>query len=227
MEQRPGTKGKRSHKVELLPQSLCESDPRCDTVQTMERRLTTRKLMETFGMQKSILDIILEQRLRLLGHVGRMEETRLPKKILFGELSKSHGTKRRWRDAVKADVDAIGVGDRWYEACQDRKEWLKVCSSRAAQVSRSRRKHSVINQLSESGYTCTCGSTLRRQGDLIRHRRFLCQGELPSSLFAPGGNPRSPLSCCFTWACVCVCVRGGGGGERSSCVNVCVHMCVD
>ena len=140
-----------------------------------KERLTTRQLMKTFGMQKSILDIILEQRLRWLGHVGRMEETRLPKKILFGELRKTrprHGTKRRWRDVVKADVDAIGVGDRWYEACQDRKEWFKVCSSGAAQVSRSRREHPVINQSSESGYTCTCGRTFRRQGDLTRHRRF-------------------------------------------------------
>ena len=140
-----------------------------------KERLTTRQLTETFGMQKLILDIILEQRLKWIGHVGRMEETRLPKKILFGELRKTrprHGTKRRWRDVVKADVEAIGVGERWYGACQDRKEWFKVCSSGAAEVSRSRREHSAVNQSSESGYTCTCGRTFRRQGDLTRHRRF-------------------------------------------------------
>ena len=34
----------------------------------------------------SPLDIILEQRLRWLGHLGGMEESRLPKRVLFGEL---------------------------------------------------------------------------------------------------------------------------------------------
>lgn len=84
----------------------------------------TRQLAEAFGMQKSIMDIILEQRLRWLGHVGQMEETRLPKIIQFGELKKTrprHGTKRRWRNVVKLDVEAIGVGGGWYEACQDKK----------------------------------------------------------------------------------------------------------
>ena len=43
-----------------------------------------------------------------------MEETRLPKLVLFSELKKKrpfHGTKRRWRDVIKVDVQAIGVGE--------------------------------------------------------------------------------------------------------------------
>ena len=60
-----------------------------------------------------------------------MEETRLPKRILFGELRKTRpcdGTKRRWRDVVKSDVEGIGVSSGWYEACQVRKVWFKICS---------------------------------------------------------------------------------------------------
>ena len=34
-------------------------------------------------MQDSISDIILEQRLRWLGHVGRMDEERLPNRLLL------------------------------------------------------------------------------------------------------------------------------------------------
>ena len=75
-------------------------------------------------MQNSISDIILEQRLRWLGHVGRMDEERLPNRLLFGELNMKrpcHGIKKRWRDVLKVDLQAIGVYDRWYEFCQDRK----------------------------------------------------------------------------------------------------------
>ena len=32
-----------------------------------------------------------------------------------------HGAKKRWRDVLKVDLQAIGVYNRWYEFCQDRK----------------------------------------------------------------------------------------------------------
>ena len=69
---------------------------------------------------KSLLDVIIEHQLRWLGHLGRMEKNRLPKRVLFGELEKKrpfHGTKRRWRDVVIVDVEAIRVGEGWYNSC--------------------------------------------------------------------------------------------------------------
>ena len=72
----------------------------------------------------------MEQWLKWLGHVGRMDEGRLPKKLLFGELRKtrpSHGSKRRWRDLASQDLKAICAEDTWYKRCQDRKGWFDVC----------------------------------------------------------------------------------------------------
>ena len=66
-------------------------------------------------MQHSISDIILEQRLRWLGHVGRIDEVRLPNRLLFGELNikrPCNGTKKKWRDVLKVDLQAICVHDR-------------------------------------------------------------------------------------------------------------------
>ena len=43
-----------------------------------------------------------------------MDEERLPNRLLFGELNMKrpcHGTKKRWRDALKVDLQAIGVYD--------------------------------------------------------------------------------------------------------------------
>ena len=42
--------------------------------------------------------VCVEQRLRWLGHVGRMDEERLPNRSLFGELNMKrpcHGAKKR------------------------------------------------------------------------------------------------------------------------------------
>ena len=85
--------------------------------QQCNERLTSQSLSHRFGLQHSISDNILEQRLRWLGHVGRMDEERLPNRLLFGELNMKrpcHGAKKRWRDVLKVDLQAIGVYDRWY-----------------------------------------------------------------------------------------------------------------
>ena len=46
--------------------------------QQWNEKLTSQRLSHKFGMQHSISDIILKQCLRWLGHVGRMDEERLP-----------------------------------------------------------------------------------------------------------------------------------------------------
>ena len=82
-------------------------------------------------MTQTIPDVIMEQRLKWLGRVGRMDEGRLPKKLLFGELRKTrpnHGTKM-WRDVVSHQLKSIGAKDSWYKRCQDRKGWLNVCQA--------------------------------------------------------------------------------------------------
>ena len=68
--------------------------------QQLNERLTSQSLSHKFGLQHSISDIILEQRLRWLGHVGCMDEERLPNRLLFGELNMKRpchrGAKKRW-----------------------------------------------------------------------------------------------------------------------------------
>ena len=59
--------------------------------QQWNERLTSQRLSQKFGMQHYISDIILEQHLRWLGHVGRMDEERLPNRLLFGELNMPRG----------------------------------------------------------------------------------------------------------------------------------------
>ena len=97
-------------------------------LQQWKERIASRKLAETIGMTESIAEILKGHHLRWLRHVARMEDSRMPKQLLFGELvnpQPSHGTKRRWRDLAVADIQAAGLGNTWYRLVQDRKSWRR------------------------------------------------------------------------------------------------------
>jgi hypothetical protein len=71
-----------------------------------------------------ILNWIEGQRVSWLGHLERMEEDRMPKKIFTQELE---GTRRRerprkrWKEEVERDLQVLGVR-RWRESVSDRKK---------------------------------------------------------------------------------------------------------
>ena len=123
------------------------------------------------------MDMVIDRRLQWLGHVGRMGDDRLPKRVLFGELRKKracHGPKKRWRDLVLSDLKELKMKDEWYQLCQDRKEWRKRCQEGIDSVASSRKRRSCAanRQQPTSLFLCACGRHFRRQGDLTRHRRF-------------------------------------------------------
>ena len=63
-----------------------------------------------------------------LGHLERMEEERMPKKIFTQELE---GTRRRgrprkrWKEEVERDLQVLVVR-RWRELVADRKKWKDI-----------------------------------------------------------------------------------------------------
>ena len=86
--------------------------------------ITSTELADRFGMTENMVDILKKHCLRWLGHLARMDSSRLPKQLLFSELTKTHprhGPKRRWRDLAVMDVRALGIEGDWYKIAQDRK----------------------------------------------------------------------------------------------------------
>ena len=83
--------------------------------------IRTNRKLEEFSKGENIVKWIKRQRISWLGHLERMEEDRMPKKIFTHELE---GTKRRgrprkeWREEVERDLQSAGgekmerVGDR-------------------------------------------------------------------------------------------------------------------
>ena len=70
-----------------------------------------------------------------LGHLERMEDDRMPQKIITQELE---GTRRRgrlrkrWKEEVERDLQVLEVR-RWREFVADRKKWKDIVQQAKAQ----------------------------------------------------------------------------------------------
>ena len=98
--------------------------------QQWKERITSEKIAAACGMEETMEHLLMKQRLRWLGHPARMESSRMPKQLLFGELERkrpSHGTKRRWRDLVAVDLKKTEMTDGWYDQSRDRCAWKALC----------------------------------------------------------------------------------------------------
>jgi hypothetical protein len=78
----------------------------------------------------SLAAILTAYRLRWLGHVGRMEQGRLPHIALFSSLhnvrkrAKRGRPPLRWEDCVCSDLKQMGISaEEWEGACQLRSAW--------------------------------------------------------------------------------------------------------
>ena len=76
----------------------------------------------------SMFTLLRQRRLRWLGHVNRMEDGRIPKDILYGELASGRRSKGRaqlcYKDVRKRDMKALGINtDSWEELAADRMMW--------------------------------------------------------------------------------------------------------
>ena len=88
---------------------------------------TNRELEEMIKGENAV-KWIKGQRISWLGHLERMEENRMPRKIFTQELE---GTRRRrrlrkgWKEEIERDLQVLGVR-RWRELVADRKKWKDI-----------------------------------------------------------------------------------------------------
>ena len=88
-------------------------------------RRTNASIREHCGVP-AIADTLQQRRLVWLGHLGRMGDDRLPKKMLFGRVAaggRHRGRpKQTWKGRVLTDLADCKMS-RWYQSCQDRTGW--------------------------------------------------------------------------------------------------------
>ena len=72
--------------------------------------------------------MLRQRRLRWLGHVRRMNDGRIPKDLLYGELSAGKRNlgrpQLRYRDVCKRDMKELSIDkNKWEELATDRSKW--------------------------------------------------------------------------------------------------------
>jgi hypothetical protein len=93
-----------------------------------EWKSRTNQEVEEMNKGENIAKWIKGQRISRLGHLERMEEDRMHKKIFTEE---PEGTRRRgrprkgWREEVERDLKVMGVR-RWRELVIDREKWRGI-----------------------------------------------------------------------------------------------------
>ena len=96
--------------------------------ENVEWKSKTNLELEEISKGEKIVKCIKGQRISWLGHLERMEEDRMPKKIFNQQLE---GTRRRgrprkrWKEQVERDLQVLGVR-RWREIVTDRNKWKDI-----------------------------------------------------------------------------------------------------
>jgi hypothetical protein len=86
-------------------------------------RTLTNKEIYAIVKISTIIETIKLHRLRWFGHVQRMEENRIPKRVLYMNLESTRPTNR-WQDEVRKNGRIAG-GEEWQEKVYNREEWKK------------------------------------------------------------------------------------------------------
>ena len=174
------------HKMEVFHNRCLRSIMGITKAQQRMSHISSIQVGGLCGMQESLEDIITARRLRWLGHLARMDDNRIPKKLLFGWLPQrrpAHGTKLRWRDKVRRDLKKFNIDkSSWYNVPQERGRWraqcrtgLELCTVKRVQMDRARRNAAISGQRESTpaaaNYVCdVCQRSFRRRQDIARHK---------------------------------------------------------
>jgi hypothetical protein len=102
-------------------------------------RILTNKEIYASIKKPTVIETIRLNRLRWFGHVHRMGENRIPKRILYMNLGTSRLRGRpgyRWQDEVRENGRIVG-GEGWQEHVHNKQEWKKVL--------RTARNHHILH----------------------------------------------------------------------------------
>ena len=138
----------------------------------------------------SIYAILMRSQLRWAGHVSRMDDCRLPKRLFFGELSSGKRSlgrpKLRYKDTLKALLKKCDIPySTWEESAEDRPAWRSRINSGVAvfeegrikeKEERRQRRKATKNAATQPGSAphipCPhCNKLFRARIGLISHLR--------------------------------------------------------
>ena len=176
-----------------------------------QQHVTNNFILERAGIAK-IETMISSLMCKWLGHFGRMDDTRLPKLVLFGKLKKGKRKQcklnNRSKDCIRRDLKELGIEEEcWYNDCQNRCYWRSVVSMGAEEfnerlISLTERKRRIRHecQLQRMGARCVgttgisevfrcsqsgCGRSFASRRGLSQHLRLAHGNAVVSMVTCP------------------------------------------
>ena len=123
----------------------------------------------------SIESLILLDRLRWAGHLVRLDDTRIPKQLFYGEIRggkrRTGRPKLRFKDVLKYSLEKVSVPFKEFEASShNRLSWRRSVKKGVANFESNRIKHQQIKRAAKKGTLVLCdeGPSLHQCPDCDR-----------------------------------------------------------
>ena len=147
-------------------------------------KVTNEEVLKRTGLQ-SIPTILGVRRLRWLGHIDRMENSRIPKQVLYGELKTGErsqgGPALRFKDLCRKTLSAFGINaQEWRNTAADRSKWRSEVKRGARKAESDRAKSKQNKKLAALSqpkieWPCKyCNKICRSQIGRFNHEKRCC-----------------------------------------------------
>ena len=152
-----------------------------------EEKVPDTRVLERSGMI-SIQTLLRKNKIRWAGHVTRMGDDRIPKRLLYGQLKEGKRSvgrqKKRYKDTLKESLKDFGIEpSSWEKKASDRTTWRRLTTQGAKSYERKRLDEAKIKRAqrksrdtsaapSDCPFICTtCNRAFRAKIGLFSHSR--------------------------------------------------------
>ena len=144
-------------------------------------RISNVEVLRRAGLE-SVTATLAATQLRWLGHVARMEDSRIPKLVLYGEMAEGRrrqgGQKLRYKDVAKRHMKAMDLDPKnWEELAADRAKWRCSLYNGKATINNKIVTASDLQHYrrhNPGDRTCSvCTKTFHSDRGLLQHHRMM------------------------------------------------------
>nr|VZI29028.1 unnamed protein product [Spirometra erinaceieuropaei] len=172
-------------------------------------RIPDTDVLERTGIL-SIYAILRQIQLRWSGHLVRMDDERLPKRLFYGDVAtgsrRQGGQIRRYKDTLKSSLKCLQINPtNWEELALDRPAWRRtvktgaaiyeanrIAAAKAKREARKSQLRPVSNAAAQPLPTCPrCQRTFRARIGLVGHLRINCASRTAPTIVPPPASSSS------------------------------------